>query len=76
MMILHSFKEFLMEMKTTVDGKTSTDGEVKHYHEYTIDEFGNGKTLSTSDGEDHVHNIQDKEVLGSGKGDHTHSLKG
>lgn len=55
-------------------GKTSTDHD--HYHKYTIDEDGNGKTNYTSGGDDHPHEIKDFKVLPGGDDEHTHKLEG
>ena len=37
------------------DGETSEMED--HYHEFEVDDNGNGKTTKTIDGKDHVHKI-------------------
>lgn len=54
-------------------GQTSEDGEVPHFHTYTVDDGGNGVTQSTSTGPAHTHSIIDGAVLEHGG--HTHRLK-
>jgi len=56
-------------------GRTSSDGEVVHFHLYKINSEGSGKTTKTSDGPGHVHIIQNLKVLPAGAGNHTHKIQ-
>jgi len=67
-------KDIKMKEKST--GTTGVGGsEVSHTHGYVIDENGNGKTTSTSEGEDHIHQITEYEVQPAPPGNHVHPLE-
>lgn len=62
------------EPKNSNAGRTSTDGDPPHFHDFIVDDSGNGLTQSVSDGPDHVHSILDGVVKASGRISHTHRL--
>lgn len=66
------------EIKATIlkaQGSTSEGGsENPHTHEFDIDEEGNGKTVSTSDGAGHAHDIEEFSVKEAGDDSHSHNL--
>lgn len=56
-------------------GTTTKDGEMKHRHDFEIDENGNGKTVNTYDGgENHTHAIKNFKVLEAGPDKHPHNI--
>lgn len=56
-------------------GQTSQSGEPMHFHEYIVDDQGNGLTRATSAGPDHVHTILNGNVQQAGNIPHTHALR-
>ena len=68
---LSVFKKAVDSIKTQGFSKTEM---VKHTHGYDLDEKGNGKTTSTSDGPDHIHAIKNGVIQAAGEGNHTHGL--
>lgn len=55
-------------------GTTGWGGPLPHTHGFQSDANGDGKTNSTSDGPDHIHDIISGVLMPAGNGPHGHSI--
>jgi len=66
-------KEAQLGITTEAEGLHDKHYHDKHYHKYEVNEYGNGKTINTINGEDgHIHNIVKWKVKKAHN--HTHEI--
>ena len=68
---LDKIEKFKIDM---IEGTTTIGGDLKHTHGFDVDDNGDGETINTSEGPDHVHKIITFEVQPAGAGNHTHDI--
>ena len=63
-------------MQYDLEGTTTIDGINPHYHEYSVDIIGNGRTTKTiGRGPFHIHHIENFQVMPGGVDFHTHKVR-